>query len=41
MIKDLILSIKKYFKCKKCIHEWKEFDSGYKQCTKCFKIEKK
>ena len=34
----LIKKLKKYLKQRKCNHEWREFDSGYKQCKKCRKI---
>jgi hypothetical protein len=30
---------KKKIKQKKCDHNWKIFDSGYKQCVICKKIE--
>lgn len=39
-IKRIINQIKQKRKYKKCNHEWKTFDSGYKQCIHCKLIEK-
>ena len=39
LVNKIFNKIKKKVKRKKCKHEWKFFDSGYKQCEKCFKID--
>ena len=39
-IKNFIKDVKRKRMYKKCNHEWREFDSGYKQCIHCKLIEK-
>lgn len=39
LVNKIFNKVKKKIKQKKCEHEWKLFDSGYKQCKKCLKID--
>jgi hypothetical protein len=39
-MKKFITRIKQKIKRRRCKHEWKVFDSGYKQCKKCLTITK-
>jgi len=39
-IGGIVKNIKLHLKYRKCPHkEWKKFNSGYKQCVNCKKIE--
>lgn len=39
-LREIINKFKQKRRYKNCDHEWKTFDSGYKQCIHCKTIEK-